>query len=188
MDRTFNSVVCRKMTEDDLEMVMNWRMMPEITKFMYTDPKLTLEGQKQWFRKLKEDKNNYLWIIEVDGMPVGPMMITEFDLVNKRCAPVFYIAVKEKRSLELALRLEWSLLEFIFSKLNFNKFVSEVFSFNKGVIRMHQMFGCRIEGVFIDHIMKNDKSYDVTILGLTKKEWESNKTKLKYETIKFDLH
>lgn len=187
MNKPLSNVVCRKMAEEDLEMVMNWRMTPDITKFMYTDPKLTLEGQKKWFHKLKEDKNDYLWIIEADGISIGTMIITEFDYVNKKCSPAFYIAVKEKRSLELALRLEWSLFDFIFSKLDINKFVSEVFSFNKGVVRLHQLCGCSIEGIFKEHIMKNGEFYDVTFLRLTKEEWKSKKSEFKYEPIKFEL-
>lgn len=187
MERYLSKAVCRKMIESDLEMVMNWRMMPDITKFMYSDPKLTLEGQKKWFHTIKEQNDKYLWIIEVDEVPVGCMMILEIDYINKRCNPGYYIAVKEKRSIELALRLEWSLFDFIFSKLNFNKFVSEVFSFNKGVIRLHQLCGCTIEGTLKEHIMKNGEFYDVTLLRLTKEEWEGKKSKFKYEPIKFEV-
>ncbi|NMF03279.1 GNAT family N-acetyltransferase [Clostridium beijerinckii] len=88
---------------------------------------------------------------------------------------------------ELAIRLEASLLDFIFHKLDVNKFVSEVFNFNKGVIRIHQMLGCSIEGILKEHIFKNNKFYDVTVLGLTKAEWEVKKSKIKYEPIKFEL-
>ena len=45
------SVTLRKVTEGDLEQIMRWRMDPEITRYMNTDPKLTLEGQKKWFAK-----------------------------------------------------------------------------------------------------------------------------------------
>lgn len=188
MNKDFSKVICRSMREEDLELVMNWRMMPDITKYMYTDPKLTLEGQKRWFNKMKKNKDNYLWIIEVDDEPVGTMIITDIDHVNKKCSPVFYIAVKEKRSIGLALRLEWNLFDFIFEKLKINKFVSEVFSFNKGVIRLHQLCGCEIEGVFKKHIMKNEEFYDVTFLGLTKEEWESKKKNFSYELIEFELN
>lgn len=41
------SVTLRKVTEGDLEQIMRWRMDPEITRYMNTDPKLTLEGQKK---------------------------------------------------------------------------------------------------------------------------------------------
>ena len=40
------SVTLRKIRESDLETIMNWRMDPEITRYMNTDPRLTLEGQK----------------------------------------------------------------------------------------------------------------------------------------------
>lgn len=188
MNKDFKKVVCRIMKEEDLEMVMKWRMMPDITSYMYTDPKLTLESQKKWFNKLKKNKNNYLWIIEVDDEPVGTMIIADIDYFNKRCTPVFYIGVKEKRSIGLALTLEWNLFDFIFNELKINKFVSEVFSFNKGVIRLHQLCGCNIEGTFKNHIMKNGEFYDVTFLGLTKEEWENKKNKFTYELIEFELN
>lgn len=35
---------CRLIKPDDLEMIMDWRMRPEITRYMNTDPKLTIEG------------------------------------------------------------------------------------------------------------------------------------------------
>ena len=38
----------RTIRDDDLEMIMNWRMRPDITKYMNTNPKLTLEGQRKW--------------------------------------------------------------------------------------------------------------------------------------------
>ena len=38
---------CRKIQEKDLEKLMQWRMRPDITKYMNTDPKLTIEGQKK---------------------------------------------------------------------------------------------------------------------------------------------
>ena len=49
------SVTLRKVTEGDLEQIMRWRMDPEITRYMNTDPKLTLEGQKKWFAKVQQD-------------------------------------------------------------------------------------------------------------------------------------
>lgn len=37
------SLELRKIKRDDLEMIMNWRMDPDVTKYMYTDPKLSIE-------------------------------------------------------------------------------------------------------------------------------------------------
>ena len=65
------SVTLRKVTEGDLEQIMQWRMDPEITRYMNTDPKLTLEGQKQWFAKVQKDPDVSYWIIEIGGIPAG---------------------------------------------------------------------------------------------------------------------
>ena len=45
------SVALRKINEEDLEQIMRWRMDPEITRYMNTDPKLTLEGRRNGLPK-----------------------------------------------------------------------------------------------------------------------------------------
>ena len=59
----------RPIREEELQMVMEWRMRPDITKFMYTDPQLTLETQKIWFYSLKERNDILTFMIEVDKVP-----------------------------------------------------------------------------------------------------------------------
>ena len=53
------SVTLRKIRESDLETIMNWRMDPEITRYMNTDPRLTLEGQKKWFAAVQDNPDVY---------------------------------------------------------------------------------------------------------------------------------
>ena len=64
------SAKARKIKEEDLEMIMNWRMSPEVTKYMTTDPKLTLDGQKKWLRKINENRDEFYYILEVDRKSV----------------------------------------------------------------------------------------------------------------------
>ena len=42
----------RLVKEEDLYTIMLWRMLPEITQFMCTDPKLTIEDQKIGIKEL----------------------------------------------------------------------------------------------------------------------------------------
>lgn len=53
---------CRLIKPDDLEMIMDWRMRPEITRYMNTDPKLTIEGQKKWLQKIQQSETEWSWI------------------------------------------------------------------------------------------------------------------------------
>ena len=177
--------ILRPVHEDDLEMIMNWRMLPEITKYMYTDPVLTLESQQKWFYSLKDRTDIMPFIIEVDNIPAGTLTITDIDYVNKRCAWGYYMAVQEKRSLPLALALEWNLYDYVFDVLDMNKLTGEIFSFNKGVVCIHQMCGSEIEGVLKQHICKNGTFYDITIMSILKENWMKLRKKHSYEKILF---
>lgn len=177
--------ILRPIQENELEMIMNWRMMPEITKFMYTDPQLTLEAQKNWFYSLQKRNDIIVFMIEVDKTPCGILNITDIDFTNKRCSWGYYIAVKEKRSLPLAMSLEWNLYDYVFDVLGLNKLEGEIFSFNKAVLRIHQMCGSEIEGVLKQHIYKNNQFYDVTVTGILKEQWYKIRKKYSYEPIEF---
>lgn len=175
----------RYMREDDLELVMNWRMMPDITKYMNTDPKLTLEGQKKWFYEKKKNPDNYLFMIEEDDTPIGVFTIVDLDRVNNRCSSGLYIGEKSRRSLGLTMRLEYSIQDFIFYTLNLNRTTAEIFSENKGLIRINHMCGWEIEGVMKQHVYKNGVYHDITLLAVTKDRWEEYRKKCKYEQIPF---
>jgi hypothetical protein len=175
----------RPIYEEELEMIMQWRMMPEITKFMYTDPQLTLEGQQKWYQSLQTRKDMIVFMIEVDQIPSGVLSITDIDYTNKRCSWGYYMAVKENRSFTLAIALEWNLYDYVFDVLGMNKLEGEIFSFNKPVIRIHEMCGSKVEGIKREHILKDGQFYDVTITGILKQDWYAMKSKFDYEQIEF---
>lgn len=179
--------VLRPMKIEDSKMVMNWRMLPEITKYMNSDPQLSLDSQINWFIKQKLNPENYLWILEVDKIPVGVLTILDIDRQNLRCSSGLYIAVKEKRSLDLAMQLEWSLYDFVFDYLKLNKTYAEIFTLNKGVIRLKQMCGSVVEGILKEHIYKKNIFYDVTVMAIYKERWKELKVNFKYNTIPFLL-
>lgn len=176
---------CRRIREDDLEMIMNWRMMPEITKFMNTDPKLTLDGQKKWFQKINQSKTDFYWILEVDGVPSGVISLVDYN--KQQVHTGVYIAVKEKRSLKLTMYLQWNLYRFAFEHMKVHKVCEEVFSMNKAVNRILDMCGSKREGVLREHIFKNGEYFDVVVRGILRCEWEELKKKIQYDKIEFEL-
>ncbi|MCR5720358.1 MAG: GNAT family N-acetyltransferase, partial [Lachnospiraceae bacterium] len=75
------SISLRKIREEDLEAIMNWRMDPDITRYMNTDPKLTLEGQRKWLSSIENNPDVFYRLIEIDNMPAGVINLT--GLLNK---------------------------------------------------------------------------------------------------------
>ena len=181
----FLTAILRKVLESDLEMIMNWRMSPGVTKYMYTDPILTLEGQKQWFKKINCNKDfEKYWIIELDnGTPVGLMSINDIDYRNDQASWAYYIASTEARGKGLGRILECNMYDFALITLNLNKLRCEVFEFNEKVIKIHEKFGSKVEGKFIDHIKKNGKYFNVVRMAILRKEWEEKKLQMDYVKI-----
>ncbi|MDE7432893.1 MAG: GNAT family N-acetyltransferase [Lachnospiraceae bacterium] len=175
---------CRRIRPEDLEMIMNWRMMPDITKYMNSDPKLTMDSQKKWFQKINESETDFYWMLVVDGVPSGVVSLVGFD--KQQIHTGLYVAVKEKRSLKLTMYIQWNLYRYAFEQLGVHKVCEEVFSLNKAVNRILDMCGSKREGELRDHIFKNGEYFDVTVRGILKSEWEELKGRIKYDFIEFE--
>ena len=177
----------RPITEDDLEMIMNWRMSESVTKFMNTNPKLTLEGQKKWFASVKDSDETRNWIIQVDGTPVGLMNLAETDWKNKTTSWGYYIGEEKYRSLRLAISLEMSLYDYCFDILGLELVHNKVFKLNEGVWKLHIACGCKIDKEVSGEVEKEGVLYDMMHLSIRREEWMKLRENKKYEKIDFDV-
>ncbi len=175
--------VLRPMRLEDQEMVMNWRMQPEITRYMNTDPVLDIEKQKAWFLRQQQDETSYQWIVENDGEPIGVTSITMVDKKNGTCTRGTYIAVHEKRSFEMITSIFASQFDFIFDKLGLNKIEIQVFEKNKNVVMLSKKCGFVQEGLLREHICKNGEYYNIVQLGMTKADWAEKKKTWHYQPV-----
>src|SRR5262245_33063860 len=113
----------RLVRESDLERVMHWRMLPEVTKYMYTDPQLTIEQQRAWFHRISASERDRVWIVElVEGQqPIGVLSLSEIDWTHRRCAWAYYIGETAARGIGLAKSLELNVYAYVFETLGLNK-------------------------------------------------------------------
>jgi UDP-4-amino-4,6-dideoxy-N-acetyl-beta-L-altrosamine N-acetyltransferase len=177
----------RKINEEDLEKIMNWRMLPDVTKYMYTDPDLTLADQLRWYKKAVDSSNEKYWIIQLeDGTDVGLLSLNHIDTKNSQCSWAYYIADSAARGKGLGRILECNIYDYVFDQLNLNKLWCEVFEFNENVIRIHEKFGSKIEGAFKDHICKNGHFYNVVRMAILNSEWIQIKTLHTYDVLEIE--
>lgn len=176
----------RKIREEDLYLIMKWRMLPEVTSYMYTDPQLTIESQKIWYDKISESQTDLYWVIEYDSTPIGVFYILNVDKVNLKCSWGYYIGDSSFRGRGIGTALECNLYDYGFYSLGLNKIGCEVFEFNDKVIKIHQKFGAEIEGIFKEHIVKNGEKYNVVYMSILKSKWDSIRENYHYERIAID--
>jgi UDP-4-amino-4,6-dideoxy-N-acetyl-beta-L-altrosamine N-acetyltransferase len=178
----------RLLREEDLPTVMNWRMLPEVTRYMYTDPQLTLEQQRQWFERVSRSERDRVWIIEA-GEPlrgVGVLSLSGIDPVSRRCSWAYYLGEVSARGVGLAKALELNIYAYVFEQLGLNKLCCEVLAFNDRVVALHEKFGSKVEGVLRQHVCKHGEYHDVVCMGILRSDWEAARERWNFSPIEIE--
>jgi len=174
-------LIFRKIEEEDLEMVLKWRTMPEVSSYMYSDFEPDMQKHKEWYKMMSDDATMKYWIVRADGEDIGVVNLFEIDLHNSRCNWGFYIGSTNVRGKGIGKSVELNILDYVFTKLKLNKFCCEVFVSNPHVIKMHEKNGSIVEGTRRQHMFKNGEFHDIVEMGITKDDWEKNiKDKVEY--------
>ncbi len=179
------SVTLRDIREEDLENIMNWRMSEEITRYMNTNPELTLEGQRKWLASIQCNPDVRYWMIEVDGEPAGVINLTGLEKPDGNLGWAYYVGVKRLRSIQTALALEMSMYDYALVTLGKNAVYSDVFTLNTGVIQLHRICGCEVVEERERAVCKEGVYYDVTYMRMTAERWAQIRESKKYEKIVF---
>ncbi len=162
---------------------MQWRMLPEVTRYLYTDPQLTFDDQVKWFAKISQDPTVMYWIISFDNKDIGVLYLYDIDWINSRCGWAYYIGETGYRGRGIGSNLECNVYDFVFDKLNFCKLWCEVLANNQKVIELHKKYGSEIEEVLKEHIIKQGKPFDVVRMGITNNKWVNIRSQYQYEKI-----
>jgi UDP-4-amino-4,6-dideoxy-N-acetyl-beta-L-altrosamine N-acetyltransferase len=165
------SISLRDLGPGDRDKIREWRNLPQVADYMYTDHGITMEEHAAWFSRVLQDPSCRYWIVVCDGEDVGLANLYAIDRSHRRCYWAFYLASSSARSKGVALQVECMVLNYVFDDLKLEKLCCEVLSFNRGVIEIHRRFGFVQEGLFRKHIYKRGEFHDVICLALLKEEW-----------------
>lgn len=175
-------ILLRAVCEHDLENIMEWRMKPEVTDYLFTDPILTLDMQKQWFANISVDNSMRYWIIEVNGISIGLVWLFNIDDKNMRTEWGWFIGDLKYRGQGIAKRIMIGIYEYVFNKMGFNRLYSEVLENNYHEIQnVYLKCGYKLEGILREHIYKRGVFFDVVRMGLTKDDWLKTKDTIRYK-------
>ena len=67
-----------RLTEEDIELVRQWRNSPQIRQYMEFREDITLEMQKKWFDSIN-NINNFYFIIHFEGQKIGLINSSNID-------------------------------------------------------------------------------------------------------------
>lgn len=166
-------VTLRPLALADIIRVREWRNLPEVARYMYTDHEISEAEHASWFGKALDSPDRRYWIIELDSTPVGLANVYDINPSHRRAYWAFYLADPTVRGRGVGSATERFVLRWAFEELALNKLCCEVLGSNEGVVAMHQKFGFSIDGTLRSHIWKRDRFEDVVALSILAEEWRA---------------
>jgi UDP-4-amino-4,6-dideoxy-N-acetyl-beta-L-altrosamine N-acetyltransferase len=163
------------LNQEHLELVRKWRNSKEVGQYMYTDDFISPEQQLKWFKNVSTSDKYEYWMISYQDNLLGVVNLYDIDPRNKRTFWAFYLGDSSVRGVGIGGKVEYHILSYVFDELKFHKLCCEVLGFNEAVIKMHKKYGFKEEGIFKEHINKNNQFYDVYRLAIFNTDWEENK-------------
>lgn len=167
----------RPMAEQDRTRILSWRNQDRIRANMYTDHLIAPEEHDRWFDRALTDATAAYRIFEHQGRALGFVSFTGIDRMNSRCIWAFYLG-EEDAPRGSGAAMEFLALDEAFGVLGIRKLCCEVFTFNAGVISLHQRFGFVQEGLLVRHYLKAGEWQDIVCLARFADAWPEDRDAL----------
>ena len=135
----YGALLCR-LKHEDIEMVRQWRLKPEILSNMEYRENITPAMQEKWFQKVNNDQNFY-FVCYCKGIPVGLVNLKDYDEVEKIAEGGEFIGEPEKTDLFFGLRAALAMYDYGFEYLGLKIIKSHVLQDNPGARRLTLMMG-----------------------------------------------
>lgn len=163
----------REIAESELGLMLSWRNAPNVRANMYTRHEISLDEHLCWWERTKLNPLHRYYMFEDLGVPLGIVGFVNIDPINKNASWAFYASPEAPRG--TGSKMEFLALGHAFETLELHKLYCEVLDFNTPVIRLHEKFGFKIEGVLREQHYVDEHYADVYRLGLLQVEWRKRK-------------
>jgi UDP-4-amino-4,6-dideoxy-N-acetyl-beta-L-altrosamine N-acetyltransferase len=158
------------MSPADLDLVLIWRNDPRVRNNMYTNHIITEAEHRSWFGRASIDPSKRLLMcVDESDVPVGVIIFSDIDQVQKRATWAFYSGDSARRG--VGSEMERLALDYAFDNLGLKKLNCEVLSFNMPVVAFHRKHGFQVEGIFRAHYSRDGVAHDVYRLALCREAW-----------------
>jgi len=174
-----------KITENDLEQVLEWRTSEHVTKYMYTDVEKNMDNQRKWFNSISQDDTQTHWMIYYKENAIGIISLNNIDRRHHKATFGYYIG--DLSYSIIAGRIHPYLYNFAFFELGLNKLYAEVMVGNDGMMKMHTYYGFTHAATYKEHIYKDDQYHDVEYFELLSSTWKEKCVKFHKHKAEFRL-
>ena len=166
----------RTIKPEELALMLSWRNAPSVRANMYTQHEIQLDEHLAWWERVQSRKDQQYLMFESNNNALGVVAFNGIDPINKNSSWAFYASPDAPNG--TGSKMEFLALDHAFDNLNLHKLSCEVLAFNVPVIKLHQKFGFKVEGVFRDQFRNENHFVDIYRLGILAHEWQEFRPKI----------
>lgn len=175
---SYDSFSIRPIEINDKDLILQWRNSERVRCNMYNDYVIAQQEHDNWFSHALFDKSASYFIFLHEERPIGFISFTNINNLHGRAYWAFYLGETDVPRVS-GSAMEFFALDYVFLILKIRKLCCEVFTFNGGVIKLHEKFGFVHEGKFIEHYLKNGKYEDIVCLAKFGASWVDERENFK---------
>ena len=164
----------RALSENDLPMVLAWRNHPAVRSYMLTQHEISLQEHRNWFARVKEDKNRQQLIVQ-DG--VDPVGFVQFNPVCQYGIADWGFYARPDAPKGSGTKLGQAALAHAFKALGLHKVCGQAIESNMASISFHQKLGFAEEGRLREQKRISDQYHTLFCFGLLAKDWHESQLK-----------
>ena len=177
----------RKITEDDLTLILRWRTDPEVTRYMSTDIEFDLEKQTNWYNQIVCTRSPAEhWIISHNERPVGVLILEKYNSILQQTSWGYYIGEMESRVIGGLIPAYFYNYMFFNRSPSLKKINGHLFSENIKVLAIHRFYGVKEVGVLKNYVRKHGKIFDLILIEMTREKWVLQKENFQYYQAVFE--
>ncbi|MDX8437985.1 GNAT family N-acetyltransferase [Mesorhizobium australafricanum] len=135
------TVVLRLVEERDLETILAWRNRDEARVWFKNSAKIAFDAHLAWYRSYLQKEDDFFFLVEADGEPVGQCGIYDIDKVSGRAEVGRFLVAPEMAGNGFIGRSCAEIIRFGTGFLNLSYLFLEVMEQNTKAIRLYARQG-----------------------------------------------
>ena len=156
---------------DLIEQVRLWRNNENVSKFMFTNHKISEEEHNRWIKNLRVKNDSKAWIIFIDEKPIGLVSLSDIDYERKETEWGFYIADEDFRGKGLGKTVLKKLMKMVFDDMGFEKMNTMVLDNNPVALHLYKKLGFRVLGNHNEKNVRDGEEVEIKIMSISKTTW-----------------
>lgn len=173
----------REIRPQELEKMLSWRNAPSVRANMYTRHEISLEEHRAWWDRIQSSTDHKYFMYEFESTPLGIVSFNGIDQANQTSSWAFYASPEAPKG--TGSKMEYLAVDHAFRVIQLHKLTCEVLAFNTPVIRLHEKFGFKVEGIFREQHKIENVFVDIYRLGILSSDWTPRRDQIFNRLLRF---